>query len=215
MNITSQDRLSYLRHIAPVIPYGAVLLGLFVFQSAWASIVLYHLGIVLVLWLTGSWSLGQSIKTRYDVIMLIIMIVISFTAGVFIYWLWPLLRLAELQLATELSNLGLNGLPWLIFIVYYFMVNPILEELFWRGYLGSPSLSVVPNDIWFAGYHVLVLLSFVQGWGIIISFLVLVATAWLWRQLARRHQGLIIPIASHAAADASIIGAVYLLARVV
>ncbi|MCB0181147.1 MAG: CPBP family intramembrane metalloprotease [Anaerolineae bacterium] len=215
MIISTQNRLSYLRHIAPIIPYVAVLMGLFIFQSAWVSIALYHLGMIIVLWFTRSWYLGQPIKTWHDVIVLIFMIFISFTAGVFIYWLWPLLKLAELLLTTELSDLGLSGLPWLIFIVYYFTVNPILEELFWRGYLGSPSHFVVLNDIWFAGYHVLVLLSFIQAGWIVFSFLILVGTAWLWRQLARRHRGLIIPIASHAAADASIIGAVYLLARLV
>ena len=38
---------------AAVVPYAAVAAGLFALGSAWAAILLYHLGIVVVLSITG------------------------------------------------------------------------------------------------------------------------------------------------------------------
>ena len=112
-----------------------------------------------------------------------------------------------------MSHLGLEDTPWLIFILYYCTVNPLLEELFWRGYLGRPTLKPVWADVWFAGYHIIVLIAFVEWPWITLSFLTLMGAAWVWRQLTRIYHGLTIPILSHAAADASVIGAVFLLAR--
>jgi membrane protease YdiL (CAAX protease family) len=123
------------------------------------------------------------------------------------------LKLEGLALGAELANMGLQNTPWLLFIFYYFIVNPILEELFWRGYLGSPNLKPAGSDFWYAGYHVLILVLFVDWPWIVLSFVTLVGAGWTWRQLARIYNGLTIPIVSHAAADAGIIGAVFFLAQ--
>ncbi len=202
-----------LKLVAPLIPYLAVLVGLYGLNSAWASIIFYHLGIIIFLSIGDGWGPGKQLSGVKDYLVLAGVALISALGGLFIFWLWPFIRLDGLFLATELLHLGLNNIAWLLFIFYYFTINPILEEQFWRGYLGAPTLSPVWNDAWFAGYHVLVLFNFARWPWIVISFLVLVGAAWMWRQLARRYNGLIIPIISHAAADASIIGAVFFLVR--
>ena len=202
-----------LRTVSPFIPYAAILTGMVWFSSAWLSIFLYHLGIVVVVSLANSWNLGRGLERGRDILVLIAVVVGSAAAGLIIFWLWPVIKIERLLLAAEMSNLGLSNTPWLIFIFYYFTVNPILEEIFWRGYLGSKTLSLTWNDAWFAGYHLLVLFFFAQIPWIIASFVVLAGTAWFWRLLVRRYDGLIMPILSHAAADASIIGAVFLLLR--
>jgi membrane protease YdiL (CAAX protease family) len=206
--------MRYVRLFAPAIPYLAVLIGMYTSVSnAWAAILLYHVGIITVLFLARYWKLGRFLKTTEDFLALAGVVLGSAVAGFFIYWLWAIIKLAELNLTDQLSALGLVNAPWFLFIVYYFTVNPLLEEMFWRGYLGSPKLVPTWNDMWFAGYHVLVLISFAGWFWVGLSFTALVITAWFWRQLARRYQGLLLPIASHAAADASIIGAVYFLTR--
>ena len=124
-----------------------------------------------------------------------------------------MIKPASLQLESELADLGLTGLPWLLFIGCYFIVNPVLEELFWRGYLGQRTRGLTWNDVWFSGYHVLVAVNFTWWPWVVASFLVLVAISWVWRQFARQARGLLLPILSHTAADASIILAVFLLAR--
>ena len=206
--------MRYVRLLAPAVPYLAVLIGMYTsINNAWAAILLYHLGIIAVLVLARYWKLGRLLKTTEDILVLAGVVLGSAAAGFLIYWLWAIIKLAELILTDELSALGLVNAPWFLFIIYYFTVNPLLEEMFWRGYLGSPKVLPTWNDIWFAGYHVLVLFAFAAWPWVILSFMALVITAWFWRQLARRYQGLLLPIASHAAADASIIGAVYFLTR--
>lgn len=194
-------------------PYLAIIIGLSGLESAWSSILLYHCGIVLVLWLARYWRLGEPLKSRADYLVLTAVAVTSLLGGVLIFWLWPIMKLGALLLVSELADLGLSNIAWLLFMVYYVTINPLLEELFWRGYLGSGSAFLTWNDLWFAGYHILVLVRFVSVPWIGASFLILVGAAWLWRQLARRYNGLIVPIASHAAADLSIIAAVFFLLR--
>ena len=40
--------------------------------------------------------------------------------------------------------------------MYYATVHPVLEEIFWRGYLSRAHRSPVVTDVAFAGYHVVV-----------------------------------------------------------
>ena len=92
-------------------------------------------------------------------------------------------------------------------------MNPVLEEWYWRGVLGSPSRMPTPNDAAFAGYHVLVLAVFVPWpWALAVA-VVLVGAAWLWRQLVARHGGLVIPVVTHAVADLSVIVTAELIVR--
>lgn len=197
--------------MAPFVPYITVSLGLYLFKSGWASILLFHLGIVVVLALARYRYLGKMLSTGSDYLVMLLAVVISALGGLFIFLLWPMLKLEGLILGAEMAKIGLQHTPWILFIFYYFTVNPILEELFWRGYLGSPSLKPAGSDIWYAGYHVLILVIFVEWYWIALSFVILVGAGWAWRQLARMYHGLTIPILSHAAADAAIIGAVFFL----
>ena len=64
----------------------------------------------------------------------------------------------------------------------------------------------------FAGYHVLVLANLLSYTWLIISFLVLVAVAYLWTILYNKLHGGIIPFLSHFVADIGIIGATYMFA---
>ncbi|RMF00138.1 MAG: CPBP family intramembrane metalloprotease [Chloroflexi bacterium] len=203
----------FIRQFAPLIPYLAVLVGLYIFSSAWLSILLYHAGIALALSVIRGWEPGKLPSKLTEWLVLLPVVAGSAAAGLVILTMWPVIKLVELSLSAELVALGLTGTVWTIFIFYYFTVNPILEEQFWRGYLGQNSLRPTLADVWFAGYHVLVLVRFARLPWVVASFLTLVAAAWFWRQLARRYGGLTFPILSHAAADAGIIGAVWLLAR--
>ena len=205
----TDGRYPKLKFIAPVIPYLAIGVGLTWFQHGWASILLYHFGIVCTLALANYWHFGEGLKRKQDLWALIGVVLISTVAGAVIYGLWPTLAQEQLELDDELADLGLSQTAWIIFIFYYFTVNPILEELFWRGYLGSTTKYLAWSEIWYAGYHVLILVIFIKIPWIIASLVVLVAAGWIWRQLARYYRGLLFPILSHAAADASIIWAAF------
>ncbi|GAB4442076.1 MAG: hypothetical protein Kow0031_24120 [Anaerolineae bacterium] len=204
-------RQTAIRQIAPAIPYAAVIVGLYMLHSAWASILLYHAGMVAVLAATRSWQVGQPITGWQSRLAMAVVAAVSASAGIAIFVLWPIMKLPQLALAVELTRLGLQDFNWSLFIFYYFTVNPVLEELFWRGCLGSNSRLPTWNDAWFAGYHLLVIFLFVDWPWLAASFALLVAVAWFWRQLAGHYHSLWPPIISHAAADFGIIGAVFLL----
>ena len=68
-------------------------------------------------------------------------------------------------------------------------------------------------DVAFAGYHVLVLCIFIKLPWVLVSFGVLWFASWSWRQLVARYSGLGVAIASHAAADLSVIAVVEYLIR--
>ena len=98
---------------------------------------------------------------------------------------------------------------WPVFITYFALVNPWVEEYFWRGYLGSPSRRLYPSDFLYAGFHVLILMGKMQIGAVLYSLIVLVLAGWFWRQLACADEGLLAPVLGHMAADFSILMTVY------
>ncbi|MBU2690869.1 MAG: hypothetical protein KJ970_08050 [Candidatus Eisenbacteria bacterium] len=202
------------RHIAMMaLPYLAVLIGLYLFRSAWISILLYHLGIMLFLlsgrpkavWqrLFDGWSHGPGLAAA----------LLCAGCGPIIALLWGRVAIAPQELTSALAGFGLSGADWWLFAAYYVIPHPILEELFWRGPDFTRSRGLILADAAFGGYHLLVLLQFLHLFWACVSVVVLILVAWLWRRIAARYQGLAIPIISHAAAALSTMAAVYFLSR--
>jgi hypothetical protein len=98
---------------------------------------------------------------------------------------------------------------WPVFIAYFVLANPLIEEYFWRGYLGSPTRGLYPSDFLYAGFHALILMNKMQIGAILYSLIVLVLAGWFWRQLARLDGGLLASVLGHMAADFTILMAVY------
>jgi len=198
--------------LAPALPYAGVLSGLYLLGSGWAAIVGYHLAMCCVLTIARSWAEGAALVRGWHTLFGLGMCGLCATSGALVFVLWPVIHLGGVSMSGGLAAVGLEGWPWLAFIAYYSLVNPWLEELFWRGWypmkLGRPLVA----DVLFAGYHVFVLVLFVQLSWSLVAFGVLVAVAFIWRCLARKHGGLLIAVISHMVADVSVIAAVYLLA---
>ncbi len=119
----------------------------------------------------------------------------------------------DFSLQFKFARLGLQGNSLLIFCIYYSISTPLLEEAYWRGILASTSKRLAWPDIFFAGYHILVLALFAKPVFVIVSFLILLITAWVWRLIAIKLKGLLLPILTHLSADVSIIIAIYILIR--
>jgi len=104
----------------------------------------------------------------------------------------------------------LNKHNWIPFITYFTLVNPFVEEYFWRGYLASDVKSLHLTDFIYAGYHAMIIINKIHLLSVIYSMGVLVTAGWLWRQIKREDQGLLATVLGHMAADFTILLVVYL-----
>lgn len=202
-----------LRRVAVLLPYLMVILGLFPARSVWLAMLGYHAGMALLLSTAKAWPRAGRFLVPIPFYWILLTLLGGISSGVGLYLLWPWLGL-DSRLPTLLGARGLTASSWLPFICYFSLVNPWLEELYWRGWLGGPSRLPQPGDLWFGGYHVLVLVPFVPWpWWTPVG-VALSGAGWLWRQIARRDGSLQGPALFHFAADASIIVAIYLHIRV-
>lgn len=110
------------------------------------------------------------------------------------------------EMPSRLAAVGLEGIAPPLFALYFVTVQPLLEEVGWRGILQRPETGARWEDAAFALYHLLVLHHLFPGAWIlmVLSFVVLTSAAWFWRQLAAKTGGLQSVILQHAAADAGI-----------
>jgi hypothetical protein len=109
----------------------------------------------------------------------------------------------------RVAALGLSGLTWPFFIAYFALVNPWLEEPYWRALFTSPSPYPALIDFLFAGYHLIILVLFVSPPWMFLAFIILTLASWFWRQVSR-YTGSLLPAAlSHLLADFSILMVLY------
>jgi membrane protease YdiL (CAAX protease family) len=208
--MTPTTRFSYL---AIALPYAAVLLGLYVLRNAWATILLYHVGMVTLLRFGGQEGLLRAVRQGWSAPAAAVIGIVFAASGLLLALLWGTISREHMNLRETLTSFHLSGLSWWVFAVYYVTVHPVLEEICWRGYLPRAHRSPVVVDVAFAGYHVLVLCIFIKLPWVLVSFGVLLFAAWSWRQLVARYSGLGVAIASHAAADLSVIAVAEYLIR--
>jgi len=196
-----------MKWLTAVSPYLAVGIGLFWFQNAWAALLGFHFAIVLSLLLAHPKLPVKVVFQSNDIRWVILSIVLCSSGGIFLYLFRSSFGIVS-DLHVQVESLGLNSSNWIAFITYFALVNPWIEEYFWRGYLGSPTKSLYTSDFAYAGFHALILWGKAQTGWIIYSLIILVFAGWFWRQLARTEQGLLAPWRGHIAADFTILMAV-------
>lgn len=199
--------------ISVIVPYVAVLIGLYILKNAWITIGLYHLGITVFLIADDRNRLRKRVCTGWNPIMAAVGVVMSAMIFPIIFFFWGYMQLENMPLDSALANFGLYGTSWFFFMIYFSTMQPFLEELYWRGYLEDNHKYFSWTDFAFAGYHVFVLAFFIKLPWLILLFIVVSATAWGWRRTAHKFKGLAIPLLSHTATDVSIIAVVNLLAQ--
>ena len=200
-----------MKWLTPVFPYLAVFLGIFWFQNAWIGLIGFHAAIILSVLLARSPIPVSILFKSNNIRWVLLSILLCGSSGVFLYVLWSYFGVVS-DLPAHLEALGLTSSTWPVFITYFVLVNPLAEEYFWRGYLGSPTKSLHISDFLYAGFHALVLWGRVQPGSIMYSVVMLILAGWLWRQIARLDGGLLAPALGHMAADLTILLAVYQMA---
>ena len=198
-----------MKWIAPALAYLAVGLGLFQFHSAWGELVGFHVVIIVSLLIVKPNIPVTILFKSTNLKWMLLSILLCGGGGVSLYFLWDKFRFAN-DLPAQVAALGLNTTTWLPFIAYFTLVNPFVEEYFWRGYFENPTKSLYVYDFIYSGFHALILIGKVHSYSIIFGLSVLVFAGWLWRQIAREDHGLLAPVLGHMVADFTILMAVYL-----
>ena len=197
-----------MKWFAPFLAYLAVGIGLFVFHSAWGALLGFHIAIIASLLIVKPNIPITTLFKNNNIKWIFLSILLCGGSGATLYFLWDSFGFAS-DLSKQISLLGLNASNWLVFIAYFALVNPFIEEYFWRGYLGSKTKSLHSSDFLYAGFHALILINKVQVRSIIFGVSVLVFAGWLWRQIVRMDEGLLAPVLGHMAADLTILVTVY------
>lgn len=193
-----------MKWIAPILAYLAVGLGVFLFHSAWGALLGFHAAILLSL-APARPNIPVSILFKSNHIRWIMLsILLCGGSGVSLYFLWDRFGFTP-DLSARVEALGLNSETWPAFIAYFALVNPFVEEYFWRGYLGDPIRSLHSSDFLYAGFHGLILLGKVRMGSILFALSLLILAGWFWRQVRREDEGLLAPVLGHMAADVTIL----------
>lgn len=197
---------------APILPYLAVWAGMFIFKNAWIALIGFHIAIVItVLLLHSNIPINILFKSK-DPKWILGSILFCSSGGVGLYLLWDVLDIVN-DLPVQLHALGFTLSSWPLFIAYFSLVNPFVEEYFWRGVLGSSSKKLYIGDAAYAGYHVLILWNSVDTIYLLFAFITLIFVGWFWRQISREDEGLLAAVLGHMAADFSIMLTVYLMTK--
>ena len=177
-------------------------------HNAWVAVLAYHFGMIVVILLTKEKFTFRLILKNTNYKLLIVLATMGAASGLVLFALWPFLGIPA-DITMYLRDIGLTATSWPFFLAYFILVNPWLEECYWRGYLGSDSRRLTLNDIWFSGYHILVLAGNIAVVWLITVFAVLSLAAWFWRQADRWNKGLAASVISHLTADISVMLTIY------
>lgn len=190
-----------------MLPYAAVYVGMVTLQSAWGALLGFHLALLPAL--TRNWAQAPLRLLPVSWRLTTLVALTGLVAGLGLWWLWPSLGI-QADYPARVAALGLSGFIWLPFMAYFTLVNPLLEEAYWRGLLGSPSYFLRPVDFLFAGYHLLILALFVHWPFLLLAVGILALASWFWRQVSRSTGSLLPVVLAHALADLSILVVLYL-----
>jgi len=197
-----------MKWIAPTLAYLAVGIGLFVFHSAWGALLGFHAAIIVSLFIAKPNIPIKILLQNNKHNWVLFSVFLCGSSGVVLYFLWGVFGFAN-DLAEQVRALGLNTSNWIVFIAYFSLINPFIEEYFWRSWLGSKTKNLHISDFVYAGFHGLALINKVQTESILFVLCMLVLAGWFWRQVYREANGLLVPVLGHMAADFTILFAVY------
>jgi membrane protease YdiL (CAAX protease family) len=197
--------MSNKKWLAPILPYLAVWAGLYLFKDAWFALIGFHAAILLVLAVVRpDIPINSLFKSRFPQWVLINVLICG-ASGIGLYFLWDLFGIVP-DLPAQLGSMGLNSpVSWFVFIAYFSLINPFIEEYFWRGVLGSNSKKLYIGDLVYAGYHGVVLWGKVPPSIILFALITLTSAGWFWRQSSREDEGLLAAVLGHTVADFSIL----------
>ncbi len=172
---------TYLRIAGASTPYIAVAVGLFLFRNAFMAVSIYYVGILIFIVLGIRGGVIKRVFSGWNTTIAFIAVLAGGLSGAVIFIMWDFAAIEGVNLAKILTDYGLVGKKAYVFAALAIIVNPLLEEIFWRGCLGGNSNKPEWVDAAFAGYHVPALLLVIQPTMAALAFAVLCVTGWVLR----------------------------------
>ena len=197
-----------MKWLTPILPYLAVGIGLLWFQNAWVALLGFHFAILISLLFARAHIPIKTLFKSADIRWVVLSILLCGSSGISLYFFRSYFGFAN-DLPAQVEALGLNSANWPVFITYFALVNPFVEEYFWRGYLGNPTNGLYISDFLYAGFHAFIMNGKLQFCSAIYGLIMLVLAGWFWRQIAREDKGLLASVLGHMAADFIILMAAY------
>lgn len=176
--------------------------GVMVFRSGWVALLLYHLCIVLAVLMNRDRISLSDLRRGFAMWPLLLMILIA-VGGYFV------LTAHAVSNGFTGEKVGrLAGSAGVGFVIYLLVVNPPLEEIFWRDLFASRSKRPSFGDLLFGCFHVPVFMLFLSPAMIPVGILLISIGGWGWRQMRIRYNGLLLPWMGHFLADLMLIAIV-------
>lgn len=107
-------------------PYLCVYIGLYLLENAWAGVLGFHFGILLVLIIKRPKVLPTILFKSKNLKWILINTFICGSSGFVIYYARSLFGITD-NISVQLAELGLNKSTLIPFIAYFSLVNPFLE----------------------------------------------------------------------------------------
>lgn len=177
-----------------LIPFVSFWLGLHHYQSIWGCLLIYHFLLLFPLIIHRKRVPFSTFFKGWNTFWIALHIVVCI--GLF----YGLVYLAGVK-GFDVSTLRAFGQAGIGFSIYFILVNPILEEWFWRGIQAPKNRGLIVEDIAFGSFHALILAPFLIPLYIVGFVSGLIAVAWIWRQLRWHLNGLAVPWIGHVLGD--------------
>ncbi|MBN1124904.1 MAG: CPBP family intramembrane metalloprotease [Sedimentisphaerales bacterium] len=174
-------------------------------QNVWLAGALYYIGTVIAVWMHRQPKEIKLSGWSWTGLGLAILAAGGIYGGILLLWPWAVKE--ELVLGEVLSKYGLSSSNLVFFIPLALVLNPIIEELLWRGLLDTGSARFSWLDLAFAGYHIPVLALAVKWPFVFDAAVALTMASWALRWAKHTFGGMAIPWLAHALADGVIVAA--------
>ncbi len=176
-------------------PFVAMAVGVLLLKSGWAALLIYHTVIIAALVVNRERVSLSCLVKGFSIWPFLLMVAIA-VGGYF--WLTDY-SISKGFVGGRVSNL--TGTCGPLFVGYMLLINPPLEELFWRDLFASKSRWLSLGDVLFGCFHFPILLLFLSPLNLPLGILMITMGGWGWRQMRNRSGGLLLPWMGHFLAD--------------
>lgn len=168
------------------------------------AIFIYHIGLIIAILVYRREINFKELLLIKDKKLFLLAIIISFLSGVMLFFLWNTFKISIFDLPEKLVELSLSTGHQILFLLYFSLVHPILEEIYWRFILEFKDRLISLGEVLFSAYHFLVLIIFIRIEFAILCVITLILAARIWRYFRQVLKENLTIFVSHAVADFSI-----------